>query len=128
LLNHISETQRIPISALGNDLDVEPGLVRQLVHSHPRLCLFSADEDSIIPVQERDAIGHRATLLLSGGLAHKAEFVAQHDVSSKSLDFLLSNQEYDVLETNGYIYTKAYAHKIAEMVKDLIKKTVDDVQ
>jgi hypothetical protein len=90
--------------------------------------LFSADEDSIIPVQERDAIGHRATLLLSGGLASKAEFVAQHDVSSKSLDFLLSNQEYDVLETNGYIYTKAYAHKIAEMVKDLIKKTVDEVQ
>lgn len=87
--------------------------------------MFSADEESIIPIDERDTI---VTRLSSGGLASKAEFIAQHRVSSKSLDFLLSSQDYNVLETNGYIYTKAYAHKIADIVKSMIQKTVDDVR
>ncbi|KAI4935799.1 hypothetical protein J4E85_001125 [Alternaria conjuncta] len=119
------ETQRIPVSTLANDLDIGRLLVHQLVHSHPKLCLFSADEESIIPIDERDTI---VTRLSSGGLASKAEFIAQHRVSSKSLDFLLSSQDYNVLETNGYIYTKAYAHKIADIVKSMIQKTVDDVR
>jgi len=121
----VPETQRIPLSTLADDLDIGRLLVHQLVHSHPKLCLFSADEQSIIPIDERDAIVAR---LSSGGLVAKAEFIAQHRVSSKSLDLLLSNQDYDVLETNDYIYTKAYAHKIADTVKSLIQKTVDDVR
>jgi hypothetical protein len=128
LLIRVPETQRIPISALANDLDIDRLLVHQLVRNHPKLCFFSANEESIIPVDERDTIADKATSLLSSGLVSKADFGVQHDVSSKSLDFLLSNQDNDVLETNGYVYTQAYAHKIVDMLKTMVRQALDDVQ
>ncbi|KAL1797044.1 hypothetical protein ACET3X_005584 [Alternaria dauci] len=122
------ETQRISLSALASDLDIDRLLVHQLVRNHPKLCIFSANEESIIPIDERDAIGKEAVGLLSEGLLSKADFVAQHDVSPKSLHSLLSDQSDEVLETNGYFYTKSYADQAVETVKGIVKKALNDVQ
>jgi hypothetical protein len=128
LLSHALETQRIPLSALADDLDIDRLLVHQLVRNHPKLCIFSANEESIVPIDERDAIGKKAVELLSDGLVSKADFVAQHDVSSKSFDSLLSDQNDEVLETDGYVYTKAYADQTVETAKSMVKKALNDVQ
>lgn len=128
LLSHVLETQRISLSALASDLDIDRLLVHQLVRNHPKLCIFSANEESIILIDERDAIGKKAIDLLSDGLVSKADFVAQHDVSPKSLDFLLSDQDDEVLETDGYVYTKIYADQTVESVKGMVRKALNDVQ
>lgn len=127
-LSYVLETQRISLSALASDLDIDQLLVRQLVRNHPKLCIFSADEENIVPIDERDAIGKEAVDLLSEGLVSKADFVARHDVSPKSLHYLLSDQNDQVLETDGYLYTKGYADQIMDTVKGMVRKALNDVQ
>jgi hypothetical protein len=58
----------------------------------------------------------------------KADFVARHDVSPKSLHYLLSDQNDQVLETDGYLYTKGYADQIMDTVKGMVRKALNDVQ
>ncbi|CAN9241561.1 unnamed protein product [Alternaria sp. RS040] len=88
----------------------------------------TADEENIVPIDERDAIGKEAVDLLSEGLVSKADLVVRHDVSPKSLHYLLSDQNDQVLETDGYFYTKGYADQIMETVKGMVRKALNDVQ
>ena len=46
----------------------------------------------------------------------------------KSLHYLLSDQNDQVLETDGYLYTKGYADQIMDTVKGMVRKALNDVQ
>ncbi|KAF1838531.1 hypothetical protein BDW02DRAFT_541568 [Decorospora gaudefroyi] len=122
------ETQRIPLSALASELDVDQKLVLQLVRNHPKLALLSADGKSIIAIDERDAIQEKLTSLLSGAVVSKADLITQNDVDDTSLDFLLADRDREILSIDGFLCSKAYESKVMEAISSLVRQALKDVQ
>ena len=128
LLILCSETERIPLSGLASDLDISTVLVHQLVRSHSGLCLLSADQQSIVPTNERDAIWEKLSELLSSGLHSKADFVTKYDICPKSLDDLLTGQSQGIVTVDGFVCTKSYENEISSNIKSRVKQAIDEMQ
>ncbi|KAF1947157.1 hypothetical protein EJ02DRAFT_449747 [Clathrospora elynae] len=122
------ETQRLFVSALAGELDIDHNLVLQLVRTHPRLALLSADSSSIVAVDERDALQAHLTSLLSEGLVLKSDFVAQNDLHIDSLNTLLGNEDAQLLSFEDYVCSKAYESKIVGVLSDLLQQSIQGVQ
>ena len=122
------ETERISVSTLASDLDISTELVVQLARSHPKLCLLSADRNSIIPIDERDALQEKLAALLTSGLHSKADFVTQHDIWLKSLDALLADQDDEILDVDSYMCTKIYESQITSDILTKVKQSLNEIQ
>lgn len=122
------EPQRILVSDLASELDIDESLVDQLARNHPKLCLLSADRKSIVPVDERDALQGNLSGLLFSGLVSKADFAAQHDVWLNSLDSLIADQDGEVLSIDGYVCNRAYESAISEAISSRVDQALKNVQ
>ncbi|EUC41266.1 hypothetical protein COCMIDRAFT_106572 [Bipolaris oryzae ATCC 44560] len=122
------ESERISISELASDLDISTTLVHQLARSHPKLCLLSADQENIIPIDERDALQKKLADLLSSGVHSKTDFVSQHDVWPKSLDALLADQTHDITDIDGFMCARAYESEISSNITNRVKQALDEPQ
>ncbi|EMD90106.1 hypothetical protein COCHEDRAFT_1204717 [Bipolaris maydis C5] len=122
------ETERISISELASDLDISTILVHQLARSHPKLCLLSADQENIIPIDERDALEQKLADLLSSGVHSKTDFASQHDIWPQSLDALLADQTHDIVDINGFVCTGAYESEISSNITSRVKQALDQPQ
>lgn len=127
-LNFFPETQRITLSELANELDIDESLVDQLARNHPKLCLLNADRKSIIPIDERDALRENLSGLLFSGIVSKAVFAAQHDIWLNSLDSLLADQDGEVLSIDGYVCSRAYESIISEAISSRVDQALKHVQ
>lgn len=123
-----SGTERILITKLANDLDISTSLVQQLVRSHSGLCLLSADQQSIIPIDERDATQEKLGELLSSGLHSKVDLITKYDVYPKSLDDLLADLKQEIINQDGYVCTKSYENEVSASIKYKVKQALDEMQ
>ncbi|EUC30747.1 hypothetical protein COCCADRAFT_7262 [Bipolaris zeicola 26-R-13] len=122
------ETERIPIFELASDLDISTTLVHQLARSHPKLCLLSADQEKVIPADERDALQQKLADLLSSGVHSKTDLVSQHDIWPKSLDALLADQTHDIVNIDGFVCTGAYQEDISRDITSRVKQALNELQ
>jgi hypothetical protein len=116
----LPDTQRISLSDLADELDVDQQLVQQLTQNHPKLALFSADGLSIITADERDALYETLTTQLFDELVSKSDFIAHHDVHVKSLEILLSDQKYELSIMRGCVYSDSYESRVATDIHHLL--------
>ncbi|KAE8831996.1 hypothetical protein HRS9139_06238 [Pyrenophora teres f. teres] len=121
-------TERIPLSDLASELDIDQTLVDQLARNHPKLCLLSADRKHIISFDERDALRNTLSGLLSSGLVTKADFAKQYDVWLNSLDALLADQDGEVLSIDGYVCNRSYESAISEAIFSQVDQALKNVQ
>ncbi|RAR00334.1 hypothetical protein DDE82_007415 [Stemphylium lycopersici] len=124
----VKDTERISLSALASDLDIDPNLVHQLVRNHPKLCLLSADQKNIITIDERDALREKLINLLSSGVQSKHDFVTQNNIWPKSLDALLADQDDEIINIDDFLCTNTYENTICTDITNKVKQALEGMQ
>lgn len=113
------------ISSLAESLEVEPSIVSQIIRSHAHHALISSDGSKVVPQTERDDIQTKLRELLSDGLISKQRFATDNDIDLKSLDLLLE-EENELVEGDGHVYTKSYDQKLSDSVLDILTRTINN--
>lgn len=123
-----TDAHRIPITSLARELDIDPGLVLQLVRSHTGLTLLSADYKSIITIDERDALQQKIIELLGSGVVSKKTFASQNDVDLNSTNVLIASTKEDLIDSDDYVHSKNYEQTIFDDISRSLIQSLSDLQ
>ncbi|KAF1841360.1 uncharacterized protein K460DRAFT_344011 [Cucurbitaria berberidis CBS 394.84] len=122
------ETQRIPVSSLARDLNVQQDIVRQLVDTHPGLALLSFDSSDIVALDERVTLRKKLDGCLSDGIVLKLNFATQNDIDSKSIDILLRDVDGQLVYFDDYVCSKSYEDRLADSIMTFLKRSLNEMQ
>lgn len=125
--NKLAELNRISVRKIADDLDVDTGLVRQLVRTHPGLALLSADSRSVITTDEREKLSQKLNDKLAGGVSERSRFAAEYDLDEHSVKALLTDVEGDLVESNGYIFSKTYEQAVSEQISESLQQSISNL-
>ncbi|KAL6712616.1 hypothetical protein ACN47E_000493 [Coniothyrium glycines] len=121
-------TQRIPLSTIATELDVDPELIVQLVRTHPGLALLSADGSSVVTVDERDRLQQEFVQRLGTGLLDTIKFAAESDIDYKSVRFLVNTAKEQSFESDRHIWSATYEESVAQTISNLLKQALDQIR
>jgi hypothetical protein len=112
----------VAVSSLARDFDVDAETIRTLVEDHDSsLVLWSGNERDIITKVQRDAIEQKLEADVLHGVVSKNDFLREHDLSQNSLHKLLGTLKTNVLEVDGYLYSKAYSTNMSAAIETILR-------
>jgi hypothetical protein len=82
----------------------------------------------IMTKTQRDVIDQDLKVGVTNGLISKDEFAREHGLKHSGLDMLLEAFELEILEVNGYLYSKSYDTMVSEFIADLLKDRIHQLQ
>lgn len=122
-------TQRVKLSSLARDLDVNVETVRTLAEEHEgTLLLRSVNGREIIAKSQRDAIRADLEYSVTHGVLSKEIVTRKYDLSQGSLDLLINTSELQVVEVDGYLYGISYGKAASDAIAALLMSHLENLQ
>ncbi|KZM20508.1 uncharacterized protein EKO05_0004535 [Ascochyta rabiei] len=129
LATKVYATQRVYLSSLARDLDVDVDTVRTLVDGYDgTLVLRSGKGLEIITKAQRDAINQELQHGIATSVVSKTEFASKHDLSHKSLENLINLSEMRTVEVDGYLFSTSYYTTALDAVAELLRDHLQSLQ
>ncbi|KAH7109070.1 hypothetical protein B0J11DRAFT_586676 [Dendryphion nanum] len=126
-----TESNRISVTNLGRDLDVDSEVVLQLAEAFPTLSVFSIDNIHVIPQKVKNALEKDLQQLLETQVVSKAKFSIENDVSVHSVETLASNIQSagnagSNATHNDYIMSDTYRQALEDSVASRLHISVHE--
>jgi hypothetical protein len=121
--------QRVPVDSLSRDLAVNVDTVSSMAEELEGITLVRGNSGlEIMTKAQRDVIDRDLDVGTTNGLVSKDGFARKHGLKHSGLDMLLEASELQILEVNGYLYSKSYDTIASEFIADLLKEHIHRLQ
>lgn len=122
-------TQKVKLSSLARDLDVNADTVRTLAEEFEgTILLRSSNGREIITKLQRDAIKQELETSVTHGVISKDAFARKHDLLQSSLDLLISMSDERIEDVDGHLYSTSYSMAASSAIASSLRHHVQLLQ
>jgi hypothetical protein len=121
--------QRVSVDSLSRDLAVNVDTVSSMAEELEGITLVRGNSGlEIMTKAQRVVVDRDLEVGATNGLVSKDEFARKHGLKHSGLDMLLEASELQILEVNGYLYSKSYDIMASELIYELLKDHIHNLQ
>jgi hypothetical protein len=121
--------QRVPVDSLSRDLAVNVDTVSSMAEELEGITLVRGNSGlEIMTKAQRVVVDRDLEVGATNGLVSKDEFARKHGLKHSGLDMLLESSELQILEVNGYLYSKSYDTMASGLISELLKDHIHNLQ
>jgi hypothetical protein len=121
--------QRVSVDSLSRDLAVNVDTVSSMAEELEGITLVRGNSGlEIMTKAQRVVVDRDLEVGATNGLVSKDEFARKHGLKHSGLDMLLEASELQILEVNGYLYSKSYDTMASGLISELLKDHIHNLQ